>query len=60
MAWSTLRNELANIDALAKQADAINVSTKALAAMQFAGKLTGVSVERLRTSLGYMTRNASQ
>jgi hypothetical protein len=47
-------------DELAKTADKIGATTEALAALQYAGELTGVSVETMNMALQRMTRRVSE
>lgn len=54
------RSSLKSADALAKTSDKIGIATDELAALQFAGKLTGVSVETTNMALQRMVRRVSE
>ncbi len=49
-----------SIDALAKMSDKIGITTESLASLQFAGELTGVSVNTMNMALQRMTRRVSE
>lgn len=49
-----------SLDALAKTADKIGVTTEALAGLQHAGELTGVSTNTMNMALQRMTRRVSE
>ncbi len=49
-----------SIDALAKTADKIGITTEALAGLQFAGEQTGVSTETMNMALQRFTRRVSE
>lgn len=54
------KQSLKNIDALAKVAQKLDISTEALAGMGFAAGLAGVKVESMRTGLQRMSRRLAQ
>lgn len=47
-------------DELAKTSDKLGIATEALASLQYAGELTGVSVNKMNMSLQRMTRRISE
>jgi hypothetical protein len=53
-------SSMRSIDALAKQADKIGITTEALAGMQFAGEQTGVATETMNMALQRFTRRVSE
>lgn len=53
-------NAARSADALAKQADKLGIATEKLAAMQLAGRLTGVENEKLTLGLQRMTRRIAE
>ena len=55
-----IKSSLAAGDALAKTADKIGISTEALAGLQHAAELTGVSSQKLDNSLQRLTRGLSE
>ena len=55
-----ISNSLKATDALAKTASKIGTTTEALSALQYAGQLTGVSVETMNMALQRFTRRASE
>ena len=54
------RASMKNIDALAKTADKIGINTEALAGLQHAAELTGVSTETMNMALQRMTRRVAE
>ena len=52
-----LRSSMQNIDATAKLADRLDMSTEALTGFQYAAEISGVSQEQLATGLQYLARN---
>lgn len=54
------KNTAESIDQQAKFADKIGISTEALAGLQYAGELTGVSTEKLNMGLQRMTRRVAE
>ena len=54
------KTSMANVDALAKTADKIGVTTEALAGLQHAAELTGVSTETMNMALQRMTRRVAE
>lgn len=54
------RASMQNIDSLAKTADKIGITTEALAGLQHAAELTGVSGETMNMALQRMTRRVSE
>ena len=55
-----ISNSLKATDALAKTASKIGTTTEALSALQYAGQLTGVSIETMNMALQRFTRRASE
>ena len=55
-----IANSLKATDALAKTASKIGTTTEALSSLQYAGELTGVSVETMNMALQRFTRRASE
>ncbi len=54
------KTSMANVDALAKTADKIGITTEALAGLQHAAELTGVSTETMNMALQRMTRRVAE
>ncbi|WP_257282110.1 hypothetical protein [Endozoicomonas sp. ISHI1] len=54
------KNTAESIDQQTKFADKIGISTEALAGLQYAGELTGVSTEKLNMGLQRMTRRVAE
>lgn len=57
---ATTKQSLRQIDALAKQADQIGITTEALATFQHLGELTGVSTEKINSSLERMVKRLGE
>ena len=55
-----IRSQLKAVDALAKTADKLGVTTEALAALQFQAKQAGVDTSKLNMALQRMTRRVSE
>ncbi len=55
-AYRAFTQTMADVDALAKTADFLGMTTEALAGLELQGKLTGVSMGNIQTSLMRMTR----
>ena len=57
---ATTKQSLAQIDALAKTSDQMGISTEALATFQHLGELTGVSNEKMNSSLERMVKRLGE